>query len=118
MGLARDNQLLAINVGAQPSTLLFRSFLAAHEGVCPTAGRSQLVALLQLQMLRHVGDLPCRLMQHVRTVYEHVACPPVGYPELEGELWCCRYYLRNLCDERFCDWPIVDHIPFLQVRPH
>jgi hypothetical protein len=33
------------------------------------------------------------------------------------QVWCHRYYLRNLCDEeRFPDWPIVDHVPFLQVR--
>jgi hypothetical protein len=30
-------------------------------------------------------------------------------------MWCHRYYLRNLCDDRFADWPIVEHIPLLQV---
>ncbi len=41
----------------------------------------------------------------------------VGYPELAEELWCHRYYLRNLCDTaRFPDWPLVDHVPFLQAR--
>lgn len=30
-------------------------------------------------------------------------------------MWCHRYYLRNLCDEvRFPNWPIVEHIEFLQ----
>ena len=41
--------------------------------------------------------------------------PPVTYPELKDEMWCHRYYLRNLCDEiRFPNWPIVEHIEFLQ----
>jgi DnaJ family protein C protein 13 len=41
--------------------------------------------------------------------------PPVTYPELRDEMWCHRYYLRNLCDEiRFPDWPIVEHVEFLQ----
>ena len=36
---------------------------------------------------------------------------------LHWQVWCHRYYLRNLCDEeRFPDWPIVDHVPFLQAR--
>lgn len=41
--------------------------------------------------------------------------PPVTYPELRDEMWCHRYYLRNLCDEiRFPKWPIVEHVEFLQ----
>ena len=41
--------------------------------------------------------------------------PPVTYPELKDEMWCHRYYLRNLCDEiRFPSWPIVEHVEFLQ----
>lgn len=41
--------------------------------------------------------------------------PPVTYPELQDEMWCHRYYLRNLCDQiRFPEWPIVEHVEFLQ----
>lgn len=41
--------------------------------------------------------------------------PPVTYTELRDEMWCHRYYLRNLCDEiRFPNWPIVEHVEFLQ----
>ena len=74
-----------------------------------------------VQMHQHLGNFPRRLTQHAHAVYEYVACPPVGYPELKEEMWCHRYYLRNLCDDRFSDWPIVDHIPLLQVTcplPH
>lgn len=69
-----------------------------------------------LQMLHHLGNLQQRLVQNNHLVYEYVDCPPVGYPEIAEEMWCHRYYLRNLCDtDRFPDWPIVDHVPFLQV---
>jgi hypothetical protein len=67
-------------------------------------------------MYRHLGDFPRKLGEHCHAVYEYVACPPVAYPELADELWCHRYYLRNLCAERFADWPIVDHVPLLQAR--
>lgn len=41
--------------------------------------------------------------------------PPVTYPALRDEMWCHRYYLRNLCDEiQFPNWPIVEHVEFLQ----
>lgn len=66
-------------------------------------------------MHHHLGDFPRKLAQHAHAVYEYVACPPVGYPEIKEEMWCHRYYLRNLCDDRFADWPIVDHIPLLQA---
>jgi len=67
------------------------------------------------QMLRHIGDLPRRLSQHWGAVYDYTPCPPVGYPEIQGEMWCHRYYLRHLCDEtRFPDWPLVEHVQLLQ----
>lgn len=40
-----------------------------------------------LQMLTHLGDFPARLGEQGRAVYEYTPCPPVGYPELEAELW-------------------------------
>ncbi|KAK9868448.1 hypothetical protein WJX84_004951 [Apatococcus fuscideae] len=68
------------------------------------------------QMLHHIGSLPQKLAQRNHTVYDYVDCPPVSYPELTDEIWCHRYYLRNLCNtERFGDWNIVDHVPFLQT---
>ncbi|KAK9807966.1 hypothetical protein WJX73_008492 [Symbiochloris irregularis] len=68
------------------------------------------------QMYNHMGDLPRRLPQHNTALYDYVDCPPIAYTELQNELWCHRYYLRNLCDvERFPEWPIVDHVPFLQA---
>ncbi|KAK1413925.1 hypothetical protein QVD17_29662 [Tagetes erecta] len=67
------------------------------------------------QVLQHLGDFPQKLSQHCHCLYDYAPMPPVTYPELRDEMWCHRYYLRNLCDEiRFPDWPIVEHVEFLQ----
>ncbi|KAF6175251.1 hypothetical protein GIB67_030469 [Kingdonia uniflora] len=67
------------------------------------------------QVLQHLGDFPQKLSQHCHSLYDYAPIPPVTYPELKDEMWCHRYYLRNLCDEiRFPKWPIVEHVEFLQ----
>ncbi|VFQ97007.1 unnamed protein product [Cuscuta campestris] len=67
------------------------------------------------QVLQHLGEFPQKLSQHCHSLYEYAPMPPVTYPELKDEMWCHRYYLRNLCDEvRFPNWPIVEHVEFLQ----
>lgn len=67
------------------------------------------------QVLQHLGDFPQKLSQHCHCLYEYAPMPPVTYQELRDEMWCHRYYLRNLCDEiRFPNWPIVEHVEFLQ----
>ncbi|KAM7257798.1 hypothetical protein ACFE04_013539 [Oxalis oulophora] len=67
------------------------------------------------QVLQHLGDFPQKLSQHCHSLYDYAPMPPVTYPELRDEMWCHRYYLRNLCDEiRFPNWPIVEHVEFLQ----
>ncbi|GAV86253.1 DnaJ domain-containing protein/DUF4339 domain-containing protein [Cephalotus follicularis] len=67
------------------------------------------------QVLQHLGDFSQKLSQHCHSLYEYAPMPPVTYPELRDEMWCHRYYLRNLCDEiRFPNWPIVEHVEFLQ----
>ncbi|KAL6517010.1 DnaJ subfamily C grv2 [Orobanche hederae] len=70
---------------------------------------------LIFQVLQHLGDFPQKLSQHCHSLYDYAPMPPVTYPELKDEMWCHRYYLRNLCDEiRFTNWPIVEHVEFLQ----
>ncbi|KAL5729405.1 DnaJ subfamily C grv2 [Ranunculus cassubicifolius] len=67
------------------------------------------------QVLQHLGDFPQKLSQHCHSLYDYAPMPPVTYPELRDEMWCHRYYLRNLCDEiRFPNWQIVEHVEFLQ----
>ncbi|GIM04041.1 hypothetical protein Vretimale_8678, partial [Volvox reticuliferus] len=63
----------------------------------------------------HLGDLPLRLAQRCGTLWDYSPLPPLSYPELEGELYCHRYYLRHLADTvRFPSWPLVDQVPLLQ----
>ncbi|CDY69866.1 BnaC04g54810D, partial [Brassica napus] len=67
------------------------------------------------QVLQHLGDYPQKLSQHCHFLYDYAPMPPVTYPELRDEMWCHRYYLRNLCNDiRFPNWPIVEHVEFLQ----
>ncbi|AQL05333.1 DnaJ homolog subfamily C GRV2 [Zea mays] len=67
------------------------------------------------QVLQHLGEFPQKLAQHCHSLYDYAPMPPVTYPNLKDEMWCHRYYLRNLCDEiRFPNWPIVEHVEFLQ----
>ncbi|GFS40982.1 DNAJ heat shock N-terminal domain-containing protein [Actinidia rufa] len=67
------------------------------------------------QVLQHLGDFPQKLSQHCHSLYDYAPMPPVTYPELRDEMWCHRYYLRNLCDDiRFPNWAIVEHVEFLQ----
>lgn len=78
-------------------------------------GINELELLSFHQVLQHLGDFPQKLSQHCHSLYEYAPMPPVTYPELRDEMWCHRYYLRNLCDEiRFPNWPIVEHVEFLQ----
>eukprot|EP00898_Chlorokybus_atmophyticus_P007654 jgi/Chlat1/7890/Chrsp66S00581 len=68
------------------------------------------------QVQLHLSDFPHKLPQHTHALYDYAPMPPVTYTELAEEMWCHRYYLRNLCDEqRFANWQIVDHVPLLQA---
>jgi hypothetical protein len=57
-----------------------------------------------------------RLSEHTGWEYEYIPVPPLSYERLNDELWCHRYYLRNLCDERrFPDWPIKEPVQLLRA---
>ena len=67
---------------------------------------------------QHLATLRGRLVQNIATRYdlEFAPIPSVNYPELEQELWCHNYYLRNLCDEiRFPEWPISEPVELLKA---
>lgn len=113
--------------GLLPESLLFvldsygpNAFAKALVGECDSPELIWTTAMrtgrLIPQMLRHLGTFPRRLTQRWSLCYDYTPCPPIDYPEIEGEVWCHRYYLRHLCDQvRFSDWPIKDHIPLLQA---
>lgn len=62
---------------------------------------------LQNTLMKHLGDFPLRLHQNVMEQYDFCPMPKVTYEELENDLFCLGYYLKNLCDEeKFPDWPI------------
>ncbi|KAG5088857.1 hypothetical protein JHK86_001469 [Glycine max] len=64
---------------------------------------------------QHLSDFPHKLSQHCHVLYDYALMPPVTYPKLRDEMWYHCYYLRNLCDDiRFPNWPIVEHVEFLQ----
>lgn len=62
---------------------------------------------LQSTIEKHLGDFPLRLRENMMEQYDFCPIPRVTYAELEGDLFCHRYYLKNLCDEElFADWPV------------
>lgn len=63
----------------------------------------------------HLADFTPRLKSNVRSIYHHIGIPRIIYAQLEGELFCNRYYLRHFCDtSRFPDWPVKDPIALLR----
>lgn len=63
----------------------------------------------------HLGDFPQRIRQYTLSQYDYIPIPKVKYPDLDRELYCEEYYLRNLCDEiRFPNWNIRDPLALLR----
>ena len=63
----------------------------------------------------HLGDFPARLRQFTMCQYDYIPIPKIKFSDLDRELYCEEYYLRNLCDEgRFPDWPIRDPLKLLR----
>nr|XP_027203282.1 dnaJ homolog subfamily C member 13-like [Dermatophagoides pteronyssinus] len=63
----------------------------------------------------HIVDFSPRLYSNVRAIYQYCPIPPIRYQQLENELFCNIYYLKNLCDtKRFNDWKIKDPVTFLR----
>lgn len=47
----------------------------------------------------HLADFSPRLLSNTRALYDYCAIPAVVYSNLESELFCGVFYLRNLTDE-------------------
>jgi hypothetical protein len=63
----------------------------------------------------HLGDFPQQIRQYTLSQYDFIPIPKVKYPDLDRELYCEEYYLRNLCDEvRFPNWTIRDPLALLR----
>ncbi|KAG8516257.1 DnaJ subfamily C member 13, partial [Galemys pyrenaicus] len=63
----------------------------------------------------HLADFTPRLQSNTRALYQYCPIPVINYPQLENELFCNIYYLKQLCDTlRFPDWPIKDPVKLLK----
>ncbi|XP_015790480.1 dnaJ homolog subfamily C member 13-like [Tetranychus urticae] len=63
----------------------------------------------------HIADFTPRLRSNTRALYQYCPIPPIQYPQLENELFCNIYYLKNLCDaHRFPNWPIKNPVDLLK----
>eukprot|EP00123_Amoebidium_parasiticum_P014853 comp22669_c0_seq1/m.35022 comp22669_c0_seq1/g.35022 ORF comp22669_c0_seq1/g.35022 comp22669_c0_seq1/m.35022 type:complete len:2507 (-) comp22669_c0_seq1:101-7621(-) len=68
------------------------------------------------QIASHLGDFPRLLPECTSLVYDYVPMPTITYPEIKDELWCHKYYLKNLCDTvRFPNFVVVDLVETLQA---
>lgn len=63
----------------------------------------------------HIGDFTTLLKESWALTYDYYPCPPLMYEEIDGEIWCHRYYLKHLCNvSKYSNWNIVDHLELLQ----
>jgi len=59
----------------------------------------------------HISEFSPRLFSNTHALYQYCPIPKIQFPQLEHELFCNIYYLRNLCDTaRFPDWPIKNQV--------
>lgn len=73
-------------------------------------------AVLQPALRTHVAAFRAALRGNPALTWDFSLTAPVHYPQLKGEIWCHRYLLRALCDERrFPNWPVEAPLPFLQA---
>ena len=71
--------------------------------------------LMMEKIATHIADFTPRLRSNTRAIYQYCPIPTILYPQLEAELFCNIFYLKNLCDQkRFTDWPIRSPVELLK----
>lgn len=71
--------------------------------------------LMMEKIAGHISDFSPRLRSNTRALYQYCPIPAIQYPQLENELFCNIFYLKNLCDTtRFPKWPIKDPVDLLR----
>ncbi|XP_074170185.1 dnaJ homolog subfamily C member 13 [Rhinolophus sinicus] len=76
---------------------------------------SEMRRLMIEKIATHLADFTPRLQSNTRALYQYCPIPVINYPQLENELFCNIYYLKQLCDTlRFPDWPIKDPVKLLK----
>ena len=64
---------------------------------------------LQMMIKEHLGFFPLRLKECITDTYRYCPIPKIKYENLKGDIFCHKYYLKNLCDEnRFPQWHIEE----------
>ena len=63
----------------------------------------------------HIADYSPRLRSNTRAIYQYCPIPPIQFMQLEDELFCNIFYLKNLCDAtRFPNWPLRNPVELLK----
>ena len=64
---------------------------------------------LQSVIRMHLGRFPFVLQENMMEQYDFCPIPTINYESLQDDLYCKKYYLKNLCnEEKFPDWPILN----------
>ncbi|KRX18565.1 DnaJ -like protein subfamily C member 13 [Trichinella nelsoni] len=99
------------NYGAEKYAEIFLSEFDNPEVIWNSEMRRYLIG----KIAAHVCDFTVRLPSNVKALYHYCPLPKINYAQLENEMFCHIYYLRNLCDrDRFPNWTIVNPVEFLQ----
>lgn len=83
------------NHGVDKFSEIFLGEFDTPEAIWSSDMRRQLIEKIAL----HLSDFTPKLQSNVRVLYDYCAIPAVNYPNLENELFCNVFYLRNLADE-------------------
>ena len=99
------------NYGPEKFAQIFLGEFDTPEAIWSTEMRRLMIE----KIASHIADFSPRLRSNTRALYQYCPIPPILYPQLENELFCNIYYLKNLCDtKRFPDWPIKEPVQLLR----
>ena len=99
------------NYGPEKFAQIFLGEFDTPEAIWSTEMRRLMIE----KIASHIADFSPRLRSNTRALYQYCPIPPIQYPQLENELFCNIYYLKNLCDiNRFPDWPIKESVQLLR----
>ncbi|KAL7718093.1 J domain-containing protein [Entamoeba marina] len=110
--LLPEAMIMAIN---DCSPIVFAEQFLSEVDTPQMIWNTQMRQYLIEQITIHLADFPQRLKANPNAIYTYVPIAPICFKPLQSELYCSRYYLRNLCDQqRFFNWPIAQPIELLQ----
>lgn len=94
---------------ASSSYSLFARILLGNAATPEVIWTPSMLTTLRNCLFEHLAPFCASLRLDPTLQYQFEPCPPVEYEQLNAELYCHSYFLRNLCDStRFLDWPVPD----------